>query len=115
MANEVKKNEVQNTQAAEGTKGQETPKDQKPKKPNIFKRAWEGVKSGFKAVRESPQAAVIGAAVGSLATIGIGAYIEHKIGGSYVQGSLPEPDDGIEIEDTGEEYMEGPSDEDDGE
>ena len=114
MANEVNQNGVQNTKVPE-TVPREPPKDQKPVKPNIFKRAWNGIKNGFKAVRESPQATAIGAVAGSLITLGVGAYIEHKIGGGYIQGSLPEPDDGIEIEDTGEDYVEGPSDEDDGE
>ena len=113
MAEVKKTTEIQgNNTVPETVPGNEPPKTVEPAKRNIFKRAWDGIKAGFEAVRKSPQAAAIGAVAGSLVTLGVGAYIEHKFGGGYIQGELPEPtEDQIEIEDTND-YMEGPADDD---
>lgn len=68
------------------------------KKPNVFVRCWRGIKTGIGKVRENPVAAAIGAVVGSVATIGVTAYVAHKRG-QFIQDALPEPeDDGYEYE-----------------
>lgn len=107
-------NKIQNLDAQNGgaqVAGNDDQVKKAEKKPNIFKRAWGAIKSGVKAVRESPKAAIIGAVVGTAATIGVSAYLDHRTGG-YIPGTLPEPDEPIEIEDDGEDYVEGPADDD---
>lgn len=82
------------------------PKDEKveEKKPNVFKRAWRGVKSGARKVRESPAATIIGACVGAAATLGVEALISHRKS-RYIQGELPESEP-IELEECIEDEAE---------
>lgn len=47
-----------------------TAEEPKAKKPNVFKRAWRGIKAGARKVRESPAATLIGVGIGA---IGAGA------------------------------------------
>lgn len=47
-----------------------TAEEPKAKKPNVFKRCWNGIKAGVRKVRESPAATLIGIGIGA---IGAGA------------------------------------------
>ena len=43
-----------------------TAEEPKAKKPNVFKRAWRGIKAGVRKVRESPAATLIGVGIGGV-------------------------------------------------
>lgn len=92
---------VETTLVPEENPNEET-QDEKveEKKPNVFKRAWRGVKSAARKVRESPAATIIGACVGAAATLGVEALISHRKS-RYIEGELPESEP-IELE----EYVE---------
>lgn len=73
------------------------------KKPNVFKRAFSVIGSGFRKVRESPVAAAIGTVVGAGAALGVKAFIDHRAA-ARSEEAIP-IDDLIEIEDSGEESI----------
>lgn len=79
--------------------------EEKPKKPNVFKRAWNGIKSGLRKVKENPVATAIGFGVGTAATLGAKAYLDYRR--SKIAGEVSD-DEPIETEDLGEEYVEEP-------
>ena len=76
---------------------------EKVKKPNVFKRAFSAIGSGFRKVRESPVAAAIGTVVGAGAALGVKAFIDHRRHSSEEDSAI---DDLVEIEDSGEEVVE---------
>ncbi len=75
----------------------------KAKKPNLFKRGWNGLKSGIRKVRESPAATMIGVAIGAAATAG-GMAIAHIVSAK----AFREDEDIIEqeFEETDDEMVE---------
>lgn len=88
------------------TKDDGEKKPKKEKKDNVFKRAGRKIRNDFRAARENPVAARVGAAIGA-GVVGIGAFIlnvvlDHRTGGAdEITASEP-----YEIEDGGEEYIE---------
>ena len=78
---------------------------EKVKKPNVFKRAFSAIGSGFRKVRESPVAAAIGTVVGAGAALGVKAFIDHRRHSSEEDSAIA-IDDLVEIEDSGEEVIE---------
>lgn len=78
---EIKKIDQANTNKE--MPNQEMPKedpktDAVEKKPNVFKRIGAKIGSGFRAVRESPVATAIGAALGAAVTFGAGVYLDYR-------------------------------------
>lgn len=71
------------------------------KKPNVFKRMFSAIGSGFRKVRENPVAAAIGTVVGAAGALGVKAFIDHRAA-ARSEEAIP-IDDLIEIEDSGEE------------
>ena len=76
-------------------------------KPNVFKRIGHGIVTGFRKVRESPVATVIGAVIATGLTIGATYYLSHRSHGESDDGDgmIPNTEDPIEIEDGGETYV----------
>lgn len=94
-----------NGQNPEGTKNE----NDKAKKPNIFKRAWRGVKAGCRKVRESPAATLIGVGIGA-AVAGAGLAIGQMISSRAVPEMEDEPIE-QEFEETEDEVMDEPESE----
>ena len=87
-------------------------KKKKAKKPNVFVRFGRTVKAGYTAVKESPAAALIGAGL-TAAAAGVAYGVKLIVSAKRDKGledeeiSETEP---VEIEDSGEEYIEeGPT------
>lgn len=53
-------------------------KETKEKKPGLFRRIGRGIKSGFRKVRESPAATMIGVGIGAVVT-GAGLAVAHLV------------------------------------
>lgn len=73
------------------------------KKPNVFKRMFSAIGSGFRKVRENPVAAAIGTVVGAAGALGVKAFIDHRNAAARWEAGLD--DNTIEIEDSGEESI----------
>ena len=69
------------------------------KKPNLFVRGWRRVKSIGRGMRDNPVVAAAGAAIGAALALGGKAFVDWKLSKSCEEGPL-------EVEDTGEEYIE---------
>lgn len=87
----------------------------KAKKPNVFVRFGRTVKAGYTAVKESPAAALIGAGLTAAAAgvaYGVKLVISAKQGKGLEDEEISESDP-VEIEDSGEEYIDvGPTEDD---
>ena len=79
----------------QGTESEETKKE---KKPNIFVRGWRRAKSIGRGMRDNPVVAAAGAAIGAALALGGKAFIDHKL--------MSQDEGPLEIEDSGEEYIE---------
>lgn len=106
IVNENEEMEMMNGKVEPLNPAEDQKAEEKPKKPNVFKRAWNGIKSGLRKVKENPIATAIGFGVGTAATLGAKAYLDYrrsKIAGEDCGEAEP-----IETEDLGEEYVEEP-------
>ena len=61
-----------------------------PPKPGAIKRAWAKVKSTAKAIKDNPVASAVCTIAGSLATVGVGIFLESRKQNSYLVVHLPE-------------------------
>lgn len=87
---------------------QNNPETVEEKKPNFFKRAWTGIKTTVRSIKESPIAAAVGIAIGTAGTLGVQAFLAHR-GSRHsdeipVEMLLPEgDDDDMTVEEPAEE------------
>lgn len=105
MAKNVAENLNQENEQVTGEVVELKKDGEKVKKPNVFKRAFSAIGSGFRKVRESPVAAAIGTVVGASAALGVKAFIDHRRHSSEEDSAIA-IDDLVEIEDSGEEVIE---------
>lgn len=95
-------------------KESEAPKKEKPTKGNFItrtaKKAWEGIKTFTKKVRESPVTHVVAAGAGAVAAV-VGEEVIRRKFSAGAPEDYDEPDEPIEIEDGGEEPIEEPDEE----